>query len=155
MLKQTMLLWLIIAWSKAIPYIIVRDLTVGEGGVGVLFSNRIKLTTWQVSVDPKVAKFEHMELVITVSSITIRLVTIYRMPRSKRAVNTDGEHLSFCDEFSNYIEKLSCASGVILLAGDFNVDWLDGNGLEVDNYIIVLKLLDLLKILMLLSITIC
>ena len=100
------------------------------GGVGVLVSNGIKLTTRQVSVDPKVASFEHMELVITVSSITIRLITIYRMPRSKGAVNTDGEQLSFCDEFSNYIEKLSCASGVILLAGDFNVDWLDGNGLE-------------------------
>ena len=71
-----------------------------------------------------------MELVITVSSITIRLVIIYRMPRSKGAVNTDGEQLSFCDEFSNYIEKLSCASRVILLAGDFNVDWLSGNGLK-------------------------
>ena len=100
------------------------------GGVGVLVSNRIKLTTRQVSVDPKVASFEHMELVITVSLITIRLVIIYRMPRSKGAVNTDGEQLSFCDEFSNYIEKLSCASGVILLAGDFNVYWLNGNGLE-------------------------
>ena len=43
---------------------------------------------------------------------------------------TDGEQLSFCEEFSSYIEKLSCASEVILLAGDFNVDWLDGNGLE-------------------------
>ena len=41
-----------------------------------------------------------------------------------------GEQLSFCDEFSNYIEKLSCASEVILLAGDFNVDWLNGNGME-------------------------
>ena len=71
-----------------------------------------------------------MKLVITVSSITIRPLTIYRMPHTKGAVNTDGEQLSFCDELSNYIEKLSCASGVILLAGDFNVDWLDGNGLE-------------------------
>ena len=71
-----------------------------------------------------------MELVITVSSITIRLVTIYRMPRSKGAINTDGEQMSLCDEFSNYVEKHSCASGVILLAGDFNVDWFNGNGLE-------------------------
>ena len=86
------------------------------GDVDVLVSNKIKLTTRQVSVDPKVASFQHMELVITVSSITIRLIIIYRMPRSKGAVNTDGEQLSFCDEFSNYIEKLSCASGVILLA---------------------------------------
>ena len=70
-----------------------------------------------MSVDPKVASFEHMELVITVSSITIRLVIIYRMPRSKETVNTDGEQLSVCD-------------GVILLAGDFNVDWLNGKGLE-------------------------
>ena len=100
------------------------------GVVGVLVSNRIKLTTRQVSVDPKVASFEHMELVITVSSITIRLVIIYRMPRSKGAENTDGEQLSFCGEFSNYIKKISCASRVILLAGDFNVDWLNGNGLE-------------------------
>ena len=100
------------------------------GGVGVLVSNRIKLTTRQVSVNPKVVSFEHMELVITVSSITIRLVIIYCMPRSKGAVNTDGKQLSFCDEFSNYIKKFSCANKVILLAGDFNVYWLNGNGLE-------------------------
>ena len=86
------------------------------GGVGVLVSNRVKLTTRQVSVNTNVASFEHMELVITVSSITIRLVIMYRMPRSKGAVNTDGEQMSFCDQFSNYVEKLSCASGVILLA---------------------------------------
>ena len=53
------------------------------GGVGVLVSNRIKLTTRQVSVEPKVASFEHMELVITVSSITIRLDIIYRMRNQK------------------------------------------------------------------------
>ena len=100
------------------------------GGVGVLVSNRVKLATRQCLVNPKVASFKHMELVITVSSITIRLVIMYRMLRSKGALNTDGEQMSFCDEFSNYVEKLSCASGVILLAGDFNVDWLNGNGME-------------------------
>ena len=41
------------------------------GGVGVLFSNRVKLTTRQVSVNPNVASFEYVELVITVSSIMI------------------------------------------------------------------------------------
>ena len=36
--KKTILLWLILAWSKTIPYIIVRDLTAEEEGVSVYCS---------------------------------------------------------------------------------------------------------------------
>ena len=38
--------------------------------------------------------------------------------------------ITFCDELSNYMEKLSCASGIIVMAGDFNVDWLNKDGHE-------------------------
>ena len=48
------------------------------------------------------------------------------MPRSKG----NGDQVTFCDELSNYMEKLSCASGIIVMAGDFNVDWLNKDGHE-------------------------
>ena len=96
------------------------------GGVGVLVNSKLKLSTRQVSVNENVSSFESMELVLTISSVTIRLVTIYRMPRSKG----NGDQVTFCDELSNYMEKLSCASGIIVMAGDFNVDWLNKDGLE-------------------------
>ena len=79
-----------------------------------------------MSINENVSSFESMELVLTISSVTIRLVTIYRMPRSKG----NGDQVTFCDELSNYMEKLSCASGIIVMAGDFNVDWLNKDGLE-------------------------
>ena len=79
-----------------------------------------------MSVNENVSSFESMELVLIISSVTIRLATIYRMPRSKG----NGDQVTFCDELSNYMEKLSCASGIIVMAGDFNVDWLNKDGLE-------------------------
>ena len=88
------------------------------GGVGVLIESSIKLCTRQVHVKPAISSLESMEFVITVCSVSIRLVVIYRMPTS----NVNGLKVSsFCDEFSDYIEKLSCASGHIMILGDFNI----------------------------------
>ena len=68
---------------------------------------------------------ESMELVIIVSSITIRLSVIYRMPpvKSKNGL----KHGTFCNEFNYYLEKLSCMNGNIVIVGDFNIDWLNTN----------------------------
>ena len=44
---------------------------------------------------------------------------------------------TFCNEFNDYLEKLSCMNGNIVIVGDFNIDWLNTNGSE---------LLDLFKI---------
>ena len=36
----------------------------------------------------------------------------------------------FCNEFNDYLEKLSCMNGNIVIVGDFNIDWLNTNGSE-------------------------
>ena len=52
------------------------------GGVGVLINDRVKLVTRLETVNSAVS-FESMEMIITIVSISIRLVVIYRMPPSK------------------------------------------------------------------------
>ena len=42
---------------------------------------------------------------------------------------------SFCDGVSDYIEKLSCASGHIMIVGDFNIDYLDPSGYEEECFV--------------------
>ena len=37
---------------------------------------------------------------------------------------------TFCNEFNDYLEKLSCMNGTIVIVGDFNIDWLNTNGPE-------------------------
>ena len=64
-----------------------------------------------------------MELVITVGSIKIRLSVIYRMPpvQSKNGLKQG----TFCNEFNDYLEKLSCMNGDIVIVVDFNIYWLN------------------------------
>ena len=83
-----------------------------------------------------------MEFVITVCSVSIRLVVIYRMPASK----VNGLKVSsFCDEFSDYIEKLSCASGHIMIVGDFNINYLDPSGCEYKRFVNILDTFDFVQ----------
>ena len=37
---------------------------------------------------------------------------------------------TFCNEFNDYLEKLSCMNGHIVIVGDFNIDWLNTDGSE-------------------------
>ena len=62
-----------------------------------------------------------MEVVITVGSITIRLSIIFCMHpvKSKNGL----KQATFCNEFNDYLEKLSCMNGNIVIVGDFNIDW--------------------------------
>ena len=50
-----------------------------DGGVGVLINDRVKLVTRLETVNSAVP-FKSMEMIITIVSISIRLVVIYRMP---------------------------------------------------------------------------
>ena len=53
------------------------------GGVDVLINDRVKLLTRLEPINNAVS-FESMEIIITIVSISIRLVVIYRMPPSKK-----------------------------------------------------------------------
>ena len=71
--------------------------------------------------------FESMELIITIVSISIRLVIIYRMPPSKE---NKIKRSSFITDFADYVEKLSCLNCRLIIVGDFNINWLDNNDSE-------------------------
>ena len=53
-----------------------------------------------------------------ICSISLRFIVIYRMPPSKINGLKTG---TFYEEFSEYLEKLSCASGKVIILGDFNI----------------------------------
>ena len=53
------------------------------GRVGLLVSNAIKVTFERIHVSPLITSFELMETVLTICSVSLRLIVIYRMPRSK------------------------------------------------------------------------
>ena len=77
-----------------------------------------------------------MEMVITIVSISIRLVVIYRMLPSKKNKLKRG---TFVTEFSDYLEKLPCLRGNLLIVGDFNINWLENNDSERRNLFHILE----------------
>ena len=76
--------------------------------------------------------FESIEMIIIIVStcISIRLVVNYRMPPSKK---NKLKHGTFVTEFSDYMEKLSCLRGNLIIVGDFNINWLDDSDSERRN----------------------
>ena len=101
------------------------------GGVGVLNNNSIKITSCLQPVNVA-QSFESMEIIITIVSISIRLIVIYRMPPSKQ---NKIKQSTFVTEISEYVEKLSCLSCKLIIVGDFNIDWLDVMIMSVNSFI--------------------
>ena len=124
-------------WTVVIPYIIAPEILVERVGVGVRINNRIKHQSRILHDKPEITSFESIELVITLGSVTIRLSVIYRMPpvKSKNGLK-QGE---FCNEFNDYLEKLSCMNGNIVIVGNFNIDWLNTNGSERKRFYNILE----------------
>ena len=53
------------------------------GGVGLLVSNAIKVTFKRIQVSLLITSFELMEAFLTICSVSLRLIAIYRMPPPK------------------------------------------------------------------------
>ena len=77
--------------------------------MGVLINNRLKHQLRILHDKPEITS---LELVITISSITSNLSVIYRMShvKSKNGLKQGG----FCNEFNDYLEKLSCMILILL-----------------------------------------
>ena len=114
-----------------------KTLVKGGGGFGVLINNQINVKLRMIGVNPAITSFESMEIVITVGSITIRLSVIYRMPpvKSKNSLKQG----TFCNEFNDYLEKLSYMNGNIIIVGEFNIDLLNTNGSERKQFCNILE----------------
>ena len=114
------------------------------GGVDLLVSNAIKVTFKRIHVSPLITSFELMEAVLTICSVSLRLIVIYRMPPYKINGLKTG---TFYEEFSEYLEKLSCASGKVIILGDFNIFFGIRVVLHTNGLWIFLKLLIVYNIL--------
>ena len=50
---------------------------------GILVNNAIKMTFRRIHVSPLITSFELMEVVLSICSVSLRLIVIYRMPPPK------------------------------------------------------------------------
>ena len=86
--------------------------------MGLLVSNAINVTFKRIHLSPLITSFELMEAVLTIFfGISTSHCNIPHAPPSKiNGLNTG----TFYEEFSEYLEKLSCASGKVIILGVFN-----------------------------------
>ena len=96
------------------PFIIYLAPLLGEGWNGYIAS---KVTFRRIHVSPQITSFELMEAVLTICSISLRLIVIYRMPPTPQINGLKTG--TFYEEFSEHVEKLSCANGKVIILGDF------------------------------------
>ena len=88
------------------------------GGVAVVVNKTLNCCRCP---DFDAKSFESIELLITAISHTIRLVVIYMPPsKANKLCKT-----TFITEFKSYLEHLRSLSGTLLIAGDFNINWID------------------------------
>jgi hypothetical protein len=84
------------------------------GGLAVLHKQTLDVAMIPVTATQT---FEYMETVITTPNKVIRLLNVYRPPKSEKHVSTRRD---FIQEFGDFMERYSVCSGELLLVGDFN-----------------------------------
>lgn len=91
------------------------------GGVGVLVNSSFKV---KVQTCPSYPSFECMRLSISIKSVCVHLLVVYRVPPStkNKILPTD-----FIEQFSELLDSLETLKGKFLVAGDFNIHWDKGN----------------------------
>ena len=104
--------------------------------LALLVSNAIKVTFKRIHVSPLITSFEWMEAVLTICSVSLRLIVIYRMPPSKINGLKTG---NFYEEFSEYLEKLSCASGRLYFLETLILLFLDTSGFAYKRFVDILE----------------
>ena len=95
-----------------------------------------------IHASPLITSFELMEVVLTICSVSLRLIVIYHMPSS----NINGLKTgSFYEEFSKYVKKLSCASGKVIFLGDFNIICLCTSGFASKQFVNIHETFDFVQ----------
>jgi hypothetical protein len=85
-------------------------------GVAVIFRSSIEASSLLEHLTPRPKTFEYLSVVLTINSVPIRLVVVYRPPRTTIADSTD----VFFSEFCALLEVISSLPGRLLIVGDFN-----------------------------------
>jgi len=94
----------------------VPRLNSNGGGVAVIFRSSIEASSLLEHLSPRPKTFEYLSVVLTINSVPIRLVVVYRPPRATVADATN----VFFTEFCSLLEVISSLPDRILIVGDFN-----------------------------------
>ena len=81
------------------------------GGVGILFKDGLRIR--RVGRDVRFSSFEHLEAMVTTPSRDIRLVVLYRSPKSAPT--------GFLEDFSSFLDSLVLVRGLVIIVGNFNI----------------------------------
>ena len=77
-----------------------------------------------------------MEAVLTICYVYLRLSVIYGKPPSKINGLKTG---TFYEELSEYVEKLYCASGKVIIRVVLNIYFLDTSGFAYKRFVVILE----------------
>ena len=83
-----------------------------DGGVAIIQSKSLSV---KIMSRPQAASYESMAIELLQRSSLVKLIVIYRLPKSKSK--------QFVSEFENLLDILMLSSGKILIVGDFNYQW--------------------------------
>ena len=127
----------IILMKSQTPYSLIRSYrSPASGGVAVILNSQFQckknaLMTFK--------SFEYLDITVTIKSLALRVVVIYRPPPSKAFKCTFNE---FLQKLSTLLEVLTLAPGSLLISGDFNVH-IDSQNEESKKLCAFLDLADL------------
>ena len=85
------------------------------GGVALVYKQELRSL---LKNNCKFKSFEHMEVILTSSTSSIRIYIIYRPPPSQK---NELNFTKFEDEFTEFLESIIVSQGKLLILGDFNI----------------------------------
>jgi hypothetical protein len=87
------------------------------GGVAIIYRECLNIQSHHSTT---AKSFEGLEVVMTIASNCLRLVTLYRPPPSPQNGFSNNQ---FFTEFTDFVDSKITSSGKLIIAGDFNFHW--------------------------------
>lgn len=112
------------------------------GGVAVIHRESVDLVTLSTHAFPS---FESMCCDFTPhhnSSVSIKLIVIYKPPYSRKNKTTSS---MFLQDFADYLSVLSASPSKLVIVGDFNIHWDNQSNADTKKFADIIKSHDLLQ----------
>jgi hypothetical protein len=87
------------------------------GGVAIIYRECLNMQSHHVT---PAKSFEGIEVVMTLASCCLRLITLYRPPPSPK---NGFSNKQFVTEFTDLVDSKITSAGKLIIAGDFNFHW--------------------------------
>lgn len=102
------------------------------GGLMILYKPHLKLKKFFLSPTSVHKTFEYLCCKMLWNDKIIKIVNIYRIPYSTKQPYTIK---MFMDEFTIFMSDISESAGLILLCGDFNINFANMNDANVESFV--------------------